>query len=138
MEKNFKRTFFVSMLGVLFVLANIFAAMHIPAIWMNAVTATLIVFLLVDGFLVAMDLKAAEQRIQDLNIFKSNQMTFLINKTSENNNLLHIISSRLLILEKKTCVLLSSRGLISADMCVPNEAGFCTLYLNNIDHKNIV
>lgn len=108
---------------VLFAFANIIAISYIPYFGFNLAMFSFVVFLLLDGCLLALDLKAAEQRVQDLSIFKSNEMIFLITKATENQELLTAISKRLCSLEKNRGLILPSTTSIS-DTLTMMEGGW--------------
>ncbi len=112
-----------AILFLFFLFANIIAVTYIPGLWLNVIFSSSIIFLLLDGFLLAMDLKAAEQRVQDLNIFKSNEILFLINKARENQELLVEINKRLWVLEKKKGLVLPIPRRISDNMLRVMEEG---------------
>jgi len=77
------------------------------------VSISKVVFLFFDGFLLALDLKAAEQRVQDLDIFKSSEMIGLIQKITYNQQLLLDIRSRIRPLEKRRGLSLQAQERIS-------------------------
>ena len=132
-----KRTTLTSIFLIFVIFANIFAVAFLPYVWINVVLSLLIAFLLLDGFLLALDLKAAEQRVRDLDIFKSNEIVFLINKARENNDLLYAVSDKLLVLERKTSLILSSPSLMSDMSAVEvGGVGFGACNLNNSYYKN--
>jgi hypothetical protein len=112
-----------AILFLFFLFANIIAVTYIPGLCLTVIFSLSIIFLLLDGFLLALDLKAAEQRVQDLNIFKSNEILYLINKARENQELLVEINKRLWVLEKKKGLVLPIPRRISDNMLRGMEEG---------------
>lgn len=98
---------------LLFGLGNIISMACLPCLWLNIALSLTVVFLFFDGFLLALDLKAAEQRVQDLDIFKSSEMIGLIQKITYNQQLLLDIRSRIRPLEKRRGLSLQAQERIS-------------------------
>ena len=125
---------------LLFGLANIIPMTCLPCLWLNIALSLTVVFLFFDGFLLALDLKAAEQRVQDLDIFKSSEMIGLIQKITYNQQLLFDIHSRICLLEKRRGLSLPAQERISETPFMhaplpPAHFCFSRNYRDNLETK---